>query len=97
MSSRLEGSPFTSISFIEMFLEKTIYDNIFIVIAMLLGSLTMPQHRKVIIVLGLIYIICGYFIAATIMQPPEHILSNLYAAIMIIFLSSTSDTPPFFL
>lgn len=94
MDSRAEGSPFTSTGMAKIFFDKTKYDNLFILFALIAGSLTMPQHRQRILTLGLSFALLGYFLSAAIMQPPEHILSNFYAFSILVLASSTSMNLP---
>ena len=89
IESRIGHSPFTSVNFIELFFVSTANHHFFILFSLIVGSLTMPQHKKKIISLGLSLALLGYILAATIGQPPEHILSYFYAFCILIFSSFT--------
>ncbi len=79
ISSRVSENPFLSEDFQKSFIKNTLYDNLYILFVLIVGPLTMREQRKKIILLALSFACLAYFLSASIMQPPEHILSNILA------------------
>ena len=86
MESRLEEHPFSRKDFVDVFLRKTLLDNLYIFILFFLGPIAMPKLGKLTRILALSFMVLGYIFCASIMQWPEHILSSFLAFLMVCYL-----------